>query len=57
MKSKVIFFSLQAGQDAENDDLKEVSDIYEIPVIHGDAWVLETLTVLCMVHASQTPQI
>ena len=50
MKSKVFFFSLQAGQDAENDDLKEVSDIYEIPVIHGDAWVLESIR--CSKHLS-----
>ena len=50
LKSKVIFFPLQAGQDAENDDLKEVSDIYEIPVIHGDAWVLESIR--CSKHLS-----
>ena len=37
------FFPFLAGQDAENDDLKEVSEIYEIPVIHGDAWVLESI--------------
>ena len=47
---KSILFSLQAGQDAENDDLKEVSDIYEIPVIHGDAWVLESIR--CSKHLS-----
>ena len=32
-----------AGQDAEDDGLQEIFDVYEIPVIRGDAWVTESV--------------
>ena len=32
-----------AGQAAEEDVLQEASEIYEIPVIRGDAWVQKSI--------------